>query len=82
MLVAVDYIINSLESDQSVCAAFLDLRKAYDSLDHCILLQRLKELNVTSAVLKWFQNYLSGRIHRVKRSDQFSDWQLPLGGIP
>ena len=82
LLVAVDSIVNSLDSGQSICAAFLDLRKAYDSLDHCILLQKLKELNVTSTVLKWFQNYLSRRIHHVKRSDQFSNWQPILGGIP
>ena len=45
----------------------MDLRKAYDSLDHCILLQRIKEINVTSGI---FQNYLSGRIHYVKRSNE------------
>ena len=78
LLVAVDYIVNSLDSGQAVCVAFLDLKP--DSLDHCILLQRIKELNVTSGVLKWFQNYLSGRIHHVKRSNQFSDWQpIPQG---
>ena len=38
LLAAADYIINSLDSGQAVCAAFLDLKKAYDSLDHCILL--------------------------------------------
>ena len=51
-LVAFDYIINFLDSGQAeaICAAFLDLRKAYNSLDHCVLLQRLKELNISSGV--------------------------------
>ena len=37
LLVAVYYIGNSLDSGKVVCAPFLDLRKANDSLDHCIL---------------------------------------------
>ena len=32
--VAVDYIVNYLDDKQILCAAFLDLRKAFDSLDH------------------------------------------------
>ena len=48
------------------CAAFLDLKKAFDSLDHCILLQHISDLSVTGSVLRWFKNYLSGRVHRVK----------------
>ena len=39
LLVAVDSIVHLLDKDEAVCAAFLDLRKAFDSLDHCILLQ-------------------------------------------
>ena len=35
----------------------LDLRKAFDSLDHVILLQHLAALGVSHHLLKWFQNY-------------------------
>ena len=34
LLFAVDTIVNALNHRQVVCAAFLDLRKAFDSLDH------------------------------------------------
>ena len=54
---------------QYICAAFLDLTTAS---------WRIKELNVSSGVLI----YLNGRTHCVKRSNQFSDWQPMLGGIP
>ena len=40
LLVAVDTIVNCLDKGDTVCVAFLDLRKAFDSLDHCILLCR------------------------------------------
>ena len=79
---AVDHIVNCLDNKQTVCAAFLDLRKAFDSLDHCLLLHRLQDLGVGTVVLQWFQNYLSDRRHRVKRSNTFSDWVEMQGGIP
>ena len=62
-----------------MCAAFLDLRKAFDSLDHCLLLHRLQDLGVGTVV---FQNYFSDWQHRTKRSNTFSDWMEMWGGIP
>ena len=59
-----------------------DLYKAFDSLDHHILIQRLYDVNVSPAVLRWFQNYLIGRLHRVERLGQYSDWRIMKGGIP
>jgi len=38
---------------KAVCASFLDFRKAFDSLDHHILLDKFFQLNVDPAVLKW-----------------------------
>ena len=58
-----------------MCASFLDLykcSKAFNSLDHHLLLNKLFQLNVHPDVLRWFQDYLSDRWHRVKSSDKFS----------
>ena len=56
LLIAVDSIIHSLDRGEAVCVAFLDLHKAFDSLDHCILLQWLYEMNLSPAVLWCLQN--------------------------
>ena len=62
LLLAVDYITTLLGKGSVVCAAaFIDLRKAFDSLDHCLLLQRISELGVHCQVLEWFKNYLTDR---------------------
>ena len=82
LLVAVDNIVHLLDKGEAVCAAFLDLRKAFDSLDHHILLQRLYDVNVSPPVLRWFRDYLIGRLHRVKRLGRYSDWRIMRGGIP
>jgi len=52
LLLAVDHIVNTLDEGKSVCAAFLDLKKAFDSLDHCILLQQIDDLGVNGSVLR------------------------------
>ena len=79
MLLTVDHIVNTLDA---VCATFLNLKKAFDSLDHCILLQRIDDLGVAGPVLRWFKNYLSGRVHRVKLHNHFSEWRVMKSGIP
>ena len=43
-------------------AAFVDLRKAFDTVDHSILLRKLKCYGVTDNNLKWWANYLNNRL--------------------
>ena len=83
LLLAFDNIIvASLNEGKAVCAAFLDLHKAFDSLDHCLLLERISNLGVSTSVLSWFQNYLSGRVHSVKHCDEHSEWREMRGVMP
>ena len=82
LLVASDTIAQALDSGKSSCIAFLDLRKAFDSLDHVLLLQRLYRLGVCGKEIAWFTSYLSDHKQRVKCGSQFSEWSLVNGGIP
>ncbi len=51
-LLVTDDIINSLDSKKSCAALFVDLSKAFDSVDHNLLLQRLRSLGFSEAALK------------------------------
>ena len=82
LLVAVDAIASALDKNLCACVAFLDLRKAFDSLDHCLLLQRLGMLGVVGTEISWFVSYLSDRFQRVKYNNSYSNWGLVKGGIP
>ena len=41
---------------------FLDLKKAFDTVDHTILLHKLHTFNLSAETIDWFQSYLSGRL--------------------
>ena len=82
LLYSIDMIVSALDNCLAVCAAFLDLRKAFDSLDHSILLERLHQLGVCDVELRWFRDYLSDRLQRVKCDNSYSEWGSVLGGIP
>ena len=74
-------IVNALDHRQVVCADFLDLRKAFDSLDHVTLLERSSAMRVHDTELSWFINYLSQGVQRVKFHDKVSLWSLVKGGV-
>ena len=82
LLLAVDTIVRALDRRNIACVAFLDLRKAFDSLDHKILLQRLSKLGVHGIEIAWFISYLSDRVQRVKHNGAYSEWGTVGGGIP
>lgn len=52
---------NNLNNNKLTLATFIDFRKAFDTLDHSILIQRLTDLNLKRNVLNWFKSYLSDR---------------------
>ena len=63
---SIDKTVSALDQGLAVCSAFLDFRKAFDSLDHLILVKHLHQLGVCDIELKWFYNYLNDRLQIVK----------------
>ena len=50
-----------LEAGKEVTAVFFDLRKAFDSVPHRALLDKLKNLQLSDHILKWICDYLTNR---------------------
>ena len=57
----VDNIFYSFEEKQFTLGVFIDLSKAFDIVDHSILLKKLQLYGITDKNLTWFQSYLSNR---------------------
>ena len=60
----------------------MDFAKAFDSVDHCTLLVKLKSYGVTGKLLNWFADYLHGRIQRVVVDGVASQWTSVTSGVP
>ena len=60
-----------------------DYRKAYDLIDHKILVNKLKQVNIPNSVINWVIDFLSGRSQRVKLGKDFlSEWGTVPSGVP
>ena len=59
-------IQKNLEENKNSIGVFIDLSKAFDTLDHKLLLKKLEIYGIRGTVLSWFQSYLENRTIRVK----------------
>jgi hypothetical protein len=73
---------NALDSGQSVRALFVDFRKAFDRVDHTLMLNKLLRYGVSHSLVKWMFSFLQGRRQRVKIGGLFSDWLELKAGFP
>ena len=60
----------------------IDLQKAFDTIDHDLLLKKMKVLGFSVNVIKWFKSYLSHRNFRVKVNKTLSDDGEITCGVP
>ena len=77
-----DLIISNLDKGKLPIAIFLDFSKAFDMIDHEILLEKLQKYGFENESLKWFHSYLSERSQCVEYGGHRSSF-LPLDkGVP
>ncbi|CAD6215467.1 GSCOCG00011207001-RA-CDS, partial [Cotesia congregata] len=77
-----DYIYNALNHGFSVHALYTDFSKAFDTVNHDILVEKLKCHGVTGKALNWFQSYLTGRSLQVRVNGYYSKEYEVNSGVP
>ena len=61
---------------------FLDFCKAFDLIDHNKLLENIKEMVVTSVLIRGFASYLNERSHFTQFGKEASNFVNVTGGVP
>lgn len=78
----VDKILNALDKGEVVTGIFLDLAKAFDTVDHKILVKKLEIAGIRGTALNLFQNYLTDRMQCVFINGSYSSMRRVLCGVP
>ena len=72
----------AIDEHKAVDVVYLDFRKAFDTVPHKRLLNKLKAYGIEEPITKWIDNFLSNRKQRVVVNDKFSEWADVISGIP
>ena len=75
-------LLQNLDNNKMTCTIFLDLAKAFDSVNHNILLKKLERYGIRGMPLKLMQSYLSNRQHLTKLDGIKSSLKLLEIGVP
>ena len=65
-----------------VCALFIGLSKAFDTLDHSILLAKLSAYGFDNNSLSFVRSYLTNKFQRCKIENHFNNWREITTGVP
>lgn len=71
-----------LEEGKDICAIFLDYRKAFDSVPHRTLIDKLEGIDLNPHIIAWLSNYLTSRKQRVVVDGSSSSPTDVLSGVP
>ena len=82
LIMLVDKISEAIEKGEVVLGVFLDFSKAFDTVDHDILIDKLSFYGITGIYNDWFRNYLSNREQYVTYNGFKSQTKKINCGVP
>jgi hypothetical protein len=82
LLVYTEYLFSSMDKRIQVDSIYTDLKKAFDKVDHSILLSKLSKCGIHGDLLRWLKSYLTDRLMSVTMNG-FSSDNIPVtSGVP
>ena len=82
LLSFVDKVIQAIGTGEYAVGVLLDFSKAFDTVDHDILLDKLDPYGIRGCALSWFKSYLSCRTQYVTYDGSESNRQMIKCGVP
>ena len=75
LLTSLDDWTKAADQGSSTDVIYFDISKAFDTVNHSILLEKLHNFGITGPLLKWLKIYLEGREFRVRVNGSLSSWK-------
>ena len=75
-------IFNAINNKESTMATFFDLKKAFDTVNHKILIKKLQAMGIKGGLLEWIEDYLSNRFQRTVCNNNLSTTENITCGVP
>jgi hypothetical protein len=82
LLEVMEDFTKALDEGEWIDVLYLDFRKAFDSVSHPKLINKMKTYGIHGNILKWTQDFLNNRTQKVKVGNDFSAQADVLSGIP
>ena len=83
MVPFVDSLTSTLNNKSSCDIVYFDFQKAFDSVNHDLILEKLKyQYNIDGFLLRFIKNYLSNRMQGVLIDQVVSSYQPVISGVP
>ena len=82
IIILIENLVNTLDSGKCAVGIFLDFQKAFVTVDHCILLDKLYCYGIRSIAYEWFVSYLPSRQQSVMYNGRKSELKLIRCGVP
>jgi hypothetical protein len=82
LLKVVDKLTEILDRGGALDLIYLDFAKAFDTVPHERLLNKLASYGIQGHALQWIRQFLTGRRQRVGVAGNFSNWTKVLSGVP
>ena len=78
-----DDLLKNMDNGEINCVVFLDVRKAFDSINHEILIDKMRNLfGIIGIQLKWFESYLNNRVQQYMINGKLSSQKTITCGVP
>ena len=82
VLLLIDQVVKAIEAKSHTVGVFLDHSKAFDTINHEILMYKLFHYGIRGRALEWFRDYLTNRLQFVHINDSNSSTQNITCGVP
>lgn len=82
LLVTMDDLLKHYDRNTQIDVIILDFSKAFDTVPHKKLLNKLEGYGINGSIFKWIDSFLTQRKMCVAVDGEFAEWTPVLSGVP